>query len=103
MENLNSESSDRLYAIMTRSPRSGSSNRLARVGPGASREEGFWTDTDPDRVWLMDRKTAEEVVGRLAFNQPQIFRAEKALAIIRSQAGLAPQPEPEPYCGGMEL
>jgi hypothetical protein len=83
---------ERLYAVMTDSPRD-RSVILARVAPPASKEDGFWTARDPERLWLMSRDDAISVRDRLGHNNPRIVRAEKALEIIRRQAG---EPEAAP-------
>lgn len=76
---------ERLYAVMTDSHRPFDRSVLARMRPSRSRESGFWTDDQPDEVWVMDRATAEEVLAGLSLNSPRIVRAEKALALITAQ------------------
>ena len=76
---------DRLYAVMTDSHRPFDRSVLARMAPERSRASGFWTADDPDAVWLMDRATAEEVLGSLRLNNPRIVRAEKAIELLRAQ------------------
>jgi len=76
---------DRLYAVMTDSHRPFDRSVLARMRPSRTRETGFWTDDQPDEVWVMDRDTAEEVLAGLSLNNPRIVRAEKALARITAQ------------------
>ena len=77
---------NRRYAVMTDSHRPYDKTILARMAPERSRSSGFWTETSVADVWIMDRKTAEEVAGSLRFNNPRIVRAEKARAIIERQA-----------------
>lgn len=79
------ERANRRYAVMCDSSRAFDQKILARAAPERSKEKGFWVYDDPGKVWLMDRKTAEEVAGRLVFNNPRIVREEKALAIIARQ------------------
>jgi hypothetical protein len=79
------EKENRRYAVMCDSQRPYDKTILARAKPGCSKETGFWVDTDPDDVWIMDRETAEEIAGNLVFNSPRIVRAEKALGIIEKQ------------------
>lgn len=76
------EKDTRRYVVMTDSTKTG--ERVARKKHGSD-ENGFWTATDAGAVWLMDRQTAEDISGRLVFNNPQIMRAEKALKIIEEQ------------------
>lgn len=76
---------DRLYAVMTDSHRPFDRSVLARMAPERSRASGFWTADDPDAVWLMDRATADEVLGSLSLNNPRIVRAEKAIGLITAQ------------------
>jgi hypothetical protein len=83
---------ERRYAVMTDSPRT-PLVILARVRPVASKEGGFWTANEPDRVWLMSHEDAISVRDRLGHNNPRIMRAEKALAIILRQAGAPAEPE----------
>lgn len=87
---------ERLYAVMTDSPRAFSKTVLARVKPHASKETGFWTDVDTRSVWLMNRETASEILSKLGHNNPRMVRAEKALAIIEGQmeAGRVPAEDP---------
>lgn len=89
-------SKDRLYAIMTDSHRS-HGTVLARMKPDRDRRSGFWTDDQPDEIWLTDRSTAEEVVAKLGLNKPRIVRAEKAVAQITAQrkAKVGPCPSDE--------
>ena len=79
------EKENRRYAVMCDSHRPYDKTVLARAKPACSKETGFWVETDPDEVWIMDRETAEEVAGKLVFNSPRIVRAEKALGIIEKQ------------------
>jgi hypothetical protein len=85
----------RLYAVMTDSHRPFDKTVLARMPPARTRASGFWTEDDPDAVWLMNRDTGEEVLSGLSLNNPRIVRAEKAVALITAQrdAKLAPVPE----------
>jgi hypothetical protein len=76
---------ERKYVVMTDSHRPFDKTKLARKGPHASREDGFWTDTSPDDVWIMDRETADDIVRKLGHNNPRVVRAEKALKIIEEQ------------------
>ena len=76
---------DRLYAVMTDSHRPFDGSVLARMAPERTRSSGFWTEDDPDAVWLMDRATAEEVLGSLRLNNPRIVRAERATGLITAQ------------------
>lgn len=76
---------ERLYAVMTDSHRLFDDSQLARMAPDRSRVSGFWTDDDPDAVWQMDRKTADELVAKLHHNSPRVVRAEKAVARIAAQ------------------
>jgi len=86
------EGGPRLYAVMTDSHRPFDKTVLARMKPDRSRETGFWTDDLPEAVWVMDRATAEEVMGSLSLNNPRIVRAEKALARITAQRDARAQP-----------
>ena len=92
---------DRLYAVMTDSHRPFDRSVLARMAPERSRASRFWTADNPDAVWLMDRATAEEVLGSLSLNNPRIVRAERAIGLITAQrdakaAPAAPAEEPLP-------
>lgn len=79
------DNAPRLYAVMTDSHRPFDRSVLARMKPSRTRETGFWTDDQPDAVWVMDRDTAEEVLAGLSLYNPRIVRAEKALAKITAQ------------------
>jgi hypothetical protein len=70
---------------MTDSHRPFDKTALARMRPERTRASGFWTGDRPEAVWLMDRATAEEVLGGLSLNNPRIVRAEKALTLITAQ------------------
>lgn len=72
---------DRRYAVVT----TYDGSKLARVPPVTDRRRGFWTDDEPERIWLMDRKTAEEIASRLSYNQPQVVGAKKATGWIEAQ------------------
>jgi hypothetical protein len=79
------EKENRLYAIMTDSHQPCDKTILARMSPARSKVSGFWTDRDPEGVWLMKREDAEGVLSKLHWNNPRIVRAEKALSIIEAQ------------------
>ena len=76
---------ERLYTVMTDSHRPFDKTVLARMAPGRTRASGFWTDDQPEAVWVMDRSTAGEVLVGLSLNSPRIVRAEKALGLITAQ------------------
>jgi hypothetical protein len=89
------ETGPRLYAVMTDSRRDGTAH-LARVKPPASKENGFWTADDAEKVWLMSLEDAISVRNRLSRNNPRIVRAKKALEIIRGQAARPGTDQEEP-------
>jgi hypothetical protein len=82
---MSSKKEDRLYAVMTDSHQPYDKTVLARMAPKRSRETGFWTDRDPESVWLMTRQDAEEVLANIHLNNPRMVRAEKALKTIEKQ------------------
>lgn len=88
---------ERLYAVMTDSPRAFSKTVLARVKPHASKKTGFWTDVDTGSVWLMNRETATDLLSKLRLNNPRMVRAEKALAIIEGQMEVGRVPAEDPF------
>jgi len=79
------EKENRLYAIMTDSHQPYDKTILARMSPTRSKVSGFWTDRDPEGVWLMKREEAEDVLSKLHWNNPRLVRAEKAIGIIEAQ------------------
>lgn len=85
MSQENTPIKDRRYVVMTDSRFAFDKTQFARKKPDCSRSSGFWTDDNPDDVWIMDRKTALDVVSRLHHNNPRIVRAEKAVAKIEEQ------------------
>jgi hypothetical protein len=86
---MNSEkppASDRKYAIMADSlKKPGQALALARA---AARDHlsGWWTDNDPDSIWLMSRAKADDMLSRLQYNNPRVVREDKAIARITKQA-----------------
>ncbi len=82
---MSEEKDQRLYAVMTDSHKPFDKSVLARKSPECSRASGFWTDTQPDQVWLMTRDQAQEVLAKLYMNNPRMVRAEKAVTIIEGQ------------------
>lgn len=76
---------NRTYVVMTDSHRPYDKSILARKMPSCSKEDGFWTDSATEDVWVMDRETAEEVLQSLRLNNPRMVRSEKALKIISDQ------------------
>jgi hypothetical protein len=77
--------SDRLYVIMTDSPRVESRHKIARKKPACSKQGGFWTADSPDDVWQMSYETASEVISKIRHNNPRMMRAEKAKTILENQ------------------
>jgi len=82
---MTEEKENRLYAVMTDSHQPYDKTILARMSPVRFKVSGFWTDRDPEGVWLMKRGEAEEVLSNLHWNNPRMVRAEKALSIIKAQ------------------
>ena len=74
----------RYYSVLADSLKHGG-ERIARVWPGPTTDSGFWTGTEPDRIWKMTREDADEVISKLGYNRPQIVRFEKAVKIIEAQ------------------
>ncbi|MEP3669326.1 MAG: hypothetical protein ABJN42_21620 [Roseibium sp.] len=88
---------DRQYLIMTDSHRPFDKTVLARVKPALVRQHGFWTDSQSDRLWIVDAETADEALRDLSMNNPRKVRLEKALAVLDAQN--APEPEAEADAG----
>jgi hypothetical protein len=82
---MSTEKDNRLYAVMSDSRQPHDKSILARMAPARSKETGFWTDRDPEAVWLMKRDDAEDVLSNIHWNNPRMVRAEKAIKIIETQ------------------
>lgn len=75
---------DRHYAVVTQSVRD-RTQIMARIAPPHAGKRNFWTTTDLDKVWKMDRATAEDIFGKLHMNNPRIMRYERAIEKLREQ------------------